>query len=107
MKVLRTPDDRFANLPDWPFAPHYKDVTDADGTKLRVAYVDEGPRDGAVVLLMHGEPSHAGQMLPLAQAIAAAGLRPVLLELPVDLLEEEGPAPESRPPPRRALPPAR
>jgi haloalkane dehalogenase len=52
MEVLRTPDERFAGLPDWPFAPHYVEV---DG--LRVAYVDEGPRDAPVVLLMHGEPT--------------------------------------------------
>jgi len=56
--ILRTPDARFENLPDWPFAPHYTDITDADsGQVLRMAYVDEGPRDGLPVLLLHGEPS--------------------------------------------------
>ena len=57
MQVLRTPDDRFANLPDFPFAPHYETVRDASGADLRIAYIDEGPRDAAPVLLMHGEPS--------------------------------------------------
>lgn len=58
MKILRTPEDRFANLPDWPYAPHYIDITDAEsGQDLRMAYVDEGPRDGPPVLLLHGEPS--------------------------------------------------
>ena len=57
MDVLRTPDERFDGLLDWPFAPHYAEIKDADGTSLRLAYVDEGPRDGAPVLLMHGEPS--------------------------------------------------
>ena len=52
MTVLRTPEERFANLPDFPFLPHYVEV---DG--LRIAYVDEGPRDAPVVLLMHGEPT--------------------------------------------------
>ena len=57
MKVLRTPDERFADLPDFPFAPHYVTVADGEGGELRVHYVDEGPRDAAPVLLMHGEPS--------------------------------------------------
>lgn len=57
MDILRTPDSRFENLPDWSFAPHYADITDAaTGQTLRMAYVDEGPRDGATVLLLHGEP---------------------------------------------------
>jgi haloalkane dehalogenase len=57
MKVLRTPDERFAGLPDWPYEPHYATVVDADGTPLRLHYVDEGPANGAPVLLLHGEPS--------------------------------------------------
>ncbi len=58
MNILRTPDARFENLPDWPFEPHYTDITDAGtGQVLRMAYVDEGPRDGRTVLLLHGEPS--------------------------------------------------
>ena len=51
-KVLRTPDERFADLPDFPFEPHYAEVDD-----LRVHYVDEGPRDTAPILMLHGEPS--------------------------------------------------
>ena len=46
MELLRTPDERFADLPGWSYAPHYADVT-ADGLTARMAYVDEGPRDGA------------------------------------------------------------
>jgi len=57
MEVLRTPDARFVDLADYPFAPQYLSVTDADGTELRLHYVDEGPRDAAPILLMHGEPS--------------------------------------------------
>ncbi|MCG8457161.1 MAG: haloalkane dehalogenase, partial [Holophagales bacterium] len=51
-KVLRTPDERFQYLPDYPFEPCYAEV---DG--LRIHYVDEGPRDAAPVLMLHGEPS--------------------------------------------------
>ncbi len=57
MKVLRTPDDRFEGLPDFPFAAHYVAVPGGDGVDLRIGYIDEGPRDAAPVLLMHGEPS--------------------------------------------------
>jgi len=57
MKVLRTPDERFAALPGYPFEPHYSEVPDGDGGTLRIHYVDEGPRDGQIVLCMHGKPS--------------------------------------------------
>lgn len=53
METLRTPDAAFATLPDWPYEPHYVELPDG----LRIAYVDEGPADGPVVLLIHGEPS--------------------------------------------------
>src|SRR5271166_5509331 len=57
MEALRTPDDRFADLPDFPFAPHYREVSAADGTALRMHFLDEGPRDADPVLLLHGNPS--------------------------------------------------
>lgn len=57
MQVVRTPAERFEALPDFPFAPHYVEIDDGEGGRLRVHYVDEGPRDGQTVLLLHGEPS--------------------------------------------------
>lgn len=57
MDALRTPDDRFTGLPDFPLEPHYVEVPSGDGGVLRMHYLDEGPRDGEVVLLLHGEPS--------------------------------------------------
>ena len=58
MERLRTPDDRFADLPDFAYAPRYVEVAAGDGSApLRMAYVDEGPRAAPVVLLLHGEPS--------------------------------------------------
>jgi len=45
MKTLRTPDDRFTNLPDYDFPPNYLMVDDTEGGELRVHYLDEGPRD--------------------------------------------------------------
>lgn len=56
MKLLRTPDRRFKNLPDFPFEPHYI-VLEPEG--IRIHYVDEGPADADPILLIHGEPSWA------------------------------------------------
>ena len=56
METLRTPDERFAGLPDWSWEPHYAEVR-ADGDAVRMAYVDEGPAQARPVLLLHGEPS--------------------------------------------------
>ena len=59
MRALRTPDDRFENLPGWTFAPSYTEVPDGDGGALRVHHVDEGPAGANPILCMHGEPSWA------------------------------------------------
>jgi haloalkane dehalogenase len=76
MQVLRTPDSRFESLPDWPFAPHYDDITDsASGQVLRMAYVDEGPRAGRTVLLLHGEPSWSYLYRHMIPALVASGHR--------------------------------
>lgn len=76
MKILRTPEDRFRDLPDYPFAPNYAEI---EG--LRMHYVDEGPVDGAVVLLLHGEPSWSYLYRFMIPPIAAAGYRVVAPDL--------------------------
>jgi haloalkane dehalogenase len=81
MQVLRTPESRFDGLADWPFAPHYAEIADADGARLRLHYVDEGPRDGAPVLLMHGEPSWAYLYRKIIPALAARGHRVIAPDL--------------------------
>jgi haloalkane dehalogenase len=53
MRILRTPDDRFAHLPGFPYEPRYAEVGDG----LRMAYVEAGPAGGEPVVLLHGEPS--------------------------------------------------
>lgn len=73
MNVLRTPDERFGDLPGWPYAPHYLEI---DG--LRLHYVDEGPRDARVTALcLHGEPSWAYLYRKMIPPFVAAGLRVV------------------------------
>jgi len=81
VEVLRTPDARFEGLADWPFAPRYLTVKDADGTDLRIHYVDEGPRDGPAVLLMHGEPSWAYLYRKIIPALVAKGCRAIAPDL--------------------------
>lgn len=76
MKVLRTPESAFAQISDFPFAPHYVEIVDpADGTRLRVHYIDEGPRDAPIVLMMHGEPSWCYLYRHMIGPVVAAGYR--------------------------------
>ena len=77
MQVLRTPDERFDNLPGYPFAPNYVDV--ADG--IRMHYVDEGPRDADPVLMLHGEPSWSYLYRTMIPGIVAAGFRAIAPDL--------------------------
>lgn len=81
MDVLRTPDARFVGLANYPFAPNYSTVTAADGTALRLHYLDEGPRDAAPVLLMHGEPSWSYLYRHFVAPLVAAGHRVVAPDL--------------------------
>ena len=81
MQTLRTPDDRFAGLPDFDFAPHYVEVDDGDGGRLRLHHLDEGSPDGEVVLLMHGEPSWSFLYRHMIPALVDAGLRCVVPDL--------------------------
>jgi haloalkane dehalogenase len=76
MDVLRTPDERFAQLEGFPYAPRYVEV---DG--LRVHYVDEGPRGAPPVLMLHGEPSWSYLYRKLIPVVTAAGLRAVAPDL--------------------------
>lgn len=81
MDVLRTPDDRFQGLPDYPFAPNYLSVDAGDGTPLRMHHLDEGPTDGEVVLLLHGEPSWSYLYRWMIPVLVDAGLRAVAIDL--------------------------
>jgi len=81
MDVLRTPDDRFADLPDFPWEPHYANVPDQDGGELRMSFVDEGPADGPVALLLHGEPSWSFLYRQVIRVLTGRGIRCVAPDL--------------------------
>jgi haloalkane dehalogenase len=73
-EVFRTPDDRFADLPDFPFEPSYYEF---DG--LRLAYIDEG--DGPVVFLLHGMPSWSFLWRKVLPPLIGAGYRVIVPDL--------------------------
>lgn len=75
-KILRTPEERFAHLSDFPYAPHYTEVGG-----LRIACIDEGPRAAPVVLLMHGEPSWSYLYRKMIPVLLEAGYRVVAPDL--------------------------
>ena len=77
MKVLRTPEHRFAHLPDFPFEPHYHQLT----PELRLHYVDEGPPDAPPVLMLHGEPTWSYLYRHMIPPVVAAGQRALAPDL--------------------------
>jgi len=82
LKVLRTPDAAFAGIADFPFTPRYLEIADkVSGARLRVHYVDEGPRGAPVVLMLHGEPSWSYLYRHMIGPVASAGLRVVAPDL--------------------------
>ena len=70
-EIYRTPDERFAQIPDFPFEPHYHELSDG----LRLHYLDEGPRNGPIVLMLHGEPSWCFLYRKMIPPVVAAGYR--------------------------------
>jgi haloalkane dehalogenase len=81
MQTLRTPDDRFTGLTDFPFAPNYAEVPDLDGGTLRMHYLDEGDPAAPTVLLMHGEPSWSYLYRTMIPVLVDAGHRCVAPDL--------------------------
>ena len=81
MEALRTPEERFADLPGYPFEPNYAEIRDGEGGILRVHYLDEGPADEAPVLLVHGEPSWSYLYRHMVPILVNAGHRVVVPDL--------------------------
>jgi haloalkane dehalogenase len=81
MKVLRTPDERFKNLKDFPYEQKYKEVPNGEWGFLRIHYIDEGPRTANPILLMHGEPSWSYLYRKMIPILIEAGNRVVAPDL--------------------------
>ena len=81
MEYLRTDDSCFENLPDYNFSPNYLSVDDGEGGQLRVHYLDEGPKDAAPILLLHGEPTWSFLYRKMIPILVQAGHRVIAPDL--------------------------
>jgi haloalkane dehalogenase len=81
MQTLRTPDERFVDLPDFPYLPRYSDVDDDEGDSVRIAWVEDGPATADPVLMLHGEPSWSFLYRRMIPVLAAAGHRVICPDL--------------------------
>src|SRR3954469_19841915 len=81
VEIVRTPDERFAGLPDFPYEPGYVTFDDDDGGQLRGAFVAVGSGGGEGVLLMHGEPTWSFLYRRMIPVLLDAGLRVVAPDL--------------------------
>lgn len=77
MRLLRTPEDRFADLPEFDFPDLYADIENPRDGIVRIAYTEAGPADGPVVLLLHGEPSWSYLYRKMLPVLADAGIRAI------------------------------
>ena len=80
MDILRTPEARFSDLPDYPFEPHYLE-SEWQGHDLRMHYVDEGDSRAPMVLMLHGEPSWSFLYRKMIPVFVAAGFRAIAPDL--------------------------
>ena len=81
MKVLRTPDKYFKDIKGYPFKPIYTNINSDDGTELRIHHIDEGPRNGPILLAMHGQPVWSylySRMIPI---LNQSGIRVIAPDL--------------------------
>jgi haloalkane dehalogenase len=79
--ALRTADEHFDGLAGYDFAPHYAEVDDTEGGVLRMHYLDEGPADGPIVVLMHGEPSWSYLYRTMIPVLVERGFRCIAPDL--------------------------
>ena len=77
MAVVQTPEERFTDLPGYPFEPRYVTIADPEHGPLRMHYVDMGPSDGEPVLLVHGQPTWSYLYRKMIVRLAERGLRAI------------------------------
>jgi len=82
MEILRTSDQRFESIKGYPFEPHYTTITTHDGSELRIHHIDEGPKDGPILLAMHGQPVWSYLYSKMIPFLTSAGIRVVAPDLP-------------------------
>ena len=82
MKILRTPDERFEGLTDFPFEPNYTNIKTKDGSELRIHHIDEGPKEGPLLLAMHGQPVWSYLYSKMIPFLTSAGIRVIAPDLP-------------------------
>lgn len=81
METLRTPDERFAEIPDFPYRPHYCELDDDEGGQLRVAWIEAGPAHADPVLMLHGEPTWSFLYRKMIPVLADSGHRVICPDL--------------------------
>ena len=81
MEILRTPDKCFENIKGYTFDPVYTNITAKDGTKIRVHHIDEGPRDGPLLLAMHGQPVWSYLYSKMIPILNESGIRVIAPDL--------------------------
>jgi haloalkane dehalogenase len=81
MQTLRTPDDRFDAVPDFPYPPRYCELSDGDGGVLRAAWIEDGPEGADPILMLHGEPSWSYLYRKMVPILVAEGHRVICPDL--------------------------
>jgi len=81
MKVLRTPDKCFEKIKDYPFSPVYTNIFAKDGTEIRIHHIDEGPKEGPILLAMHGQPVWSYLYSKMIPILNDAGIRVIAPDL--------------------------
>ncbi len=79
MEYLDTPEERFEQLKDYAFEPHFEVIDDSG---MRMHFIDEGPREAAPLLMLHGEPSWSylyRSMIPIGVAAGRRVIAPDLI----------------------------
>jgi haloalkane dehalogenase len=81
LQYLTTPEHCFEQITDFCYSPHFLQVDDNEGGSLRLHYIDEGPKDANVVLMLHGEPSWSYLYRKMIGPVVAAGYRVITPDL--------------------------
>jgi haloalkane dehalogenase len=81
MKIRKTPDARFAHLPDYDFEPHYVTLDDDEGGTLDMHYIEAGPANGQPVVMIHGNPTWSFMWRHIVKQLAAQGYRAIAIDM--------------------------